>query len=142
MFIIFEEGVPSYYRDPREIPANYLDEFQALAPDKPIAVTETGYIAETLDVKEFGWHAEGSALWQTIWVDWLFRELNRLDAVFVIQFVPRDYDKLYDWITENQGEIEFFKTWRDTGLWDGEGKPRPALKVWDAWLALPRENRH
>jgi hypothetical protein len=30
---------------------------------------------------------------------------------------------------------ELFMAWRDCGLIDEKGRERPALKIWDQWLA-------
>jgi hypothetical protein len=33
------------------------------------------------------------------------------------------------------------KAWKDTGLYDGELRARPALEVWDGWLRRPLRER-
>jgi len=53
-----------------------------------------------------------------------------------VWFCPVDYDLLWKKYFENVLD-ELFKTWRDTGLINEKGEPRPALFIWDAWLKLP-----
>ena len=48
----------------------------------------------------------------------------------------RDYDQLWKLMAENNAD-EIFKSWRDTGLINEDGDPRPALAYWDKWLSLP-----
>jgi hypothetical protein len=126
--------------NPDNLPRDWFAQWTNLAPEKPFAVAETAYPAENLKMTPvFFWRVniEANENWQADYVAFMLEELNNLDAVFVAWFIPRDYDALYDWITEQVGEVEFFKTWRDTGFLDGEGVERPSLAVWDAWLGLP-----
>ncbi len=125
------------YADPAAIPANWFKQLRALAPKKPFAVAETGFLAEDFVSKQYGIAIPGTEPWQADYVKWLLKEANHLDARFVVWFVPRDYDSLWNRL-ERRGFDDLFKLWRDTGLQDGTGRGRPALQVWDAWLNLPR----
>ena len=60
-----------------------------------------------------------------------------MHAEFVIWFVPVDYDLLWDRL-KDQGVDEFYKLWRDCGLWDGELYPRTSLFLWKQWLRRRR----
>jgi hypothetical protein len=57
-------------------------------------------------------------------------------ARFVISFIHRDYDALWENIKGTAPEA--FMAWRDCGLLGEKGKPRPAYHVWRRYLAMPR----
>jgi hypothetical protein len=116
------------------LPDDLFDRLAALS-NKPIAMTETGYPAET-----FTYAANGTALTFESDTDKQNRYINLLlDAAqnhnfrFVINFVLRDYDRL--WSAMDLPELGI--VWKDTGLYDGEGNPRTGLECWREALALP-----
>lgn len=122
---------------PQRLPADLLTRWANLAPHKPFAITETGYIAEPLRIERFGIDITADEAAQAAYVARLLAELHTLEAEFVIWFVLRDYDALLRQLEALAIPTESFLIWRDTGLFDGAGQPRPALRLWDAWLALP-----
>jgi hypothetical protein len=130
------DGVGGTYADPSRLPADWFRRIAALAPEKPFAVAETGFQAEDF-VFRGKLAIPGNAWWQADYVRWLLQEADALNARFVVWFVPRDYDLLWERL-EKMGLPELFKSWRDTGLRDEKAQDRPALRTWDAWLALPR----
>lgn len=107
--------------------------------DKPIVIAETGFSAEVqqLDFDIGGspvsLNLDGSLEKQRAYFERLMDAADRHQFRFVINFVPADYDALCDEIQCS----DFSRIWRDTGLWDGQGNPRPALELWDAGLARP-----
>jgi len=123
--------------DPRDLPADWFSQMARLAPEKPFAVSETGYIAEDFVLKKYGVNIKGREEWQAEYVQFLLNKANELNAKFVVWFVMRDYDLGWKRL-ERLGFDEGYKTWRDTGLIDGDGNPRKSLKIWDAWLKLPK----
>ena len=62
------------------------------------------------------------------------QEAESRDFVFIINFVLRDYDALWEKI----GRTDLAAVWRDTGLYDENGLSRPALQAWQT--ALTREH--
>ncbi len=124
--------------DPELFPNDWLMEMRSLAPDKPFAVSETGYCAENLNMPEFGVKIKAKPQWQADYVQKLLAEANRLNARFVIWFVYRDYDMLYE---KMGGQPPSIRIWRDNGLEDGQGNRRPSHDVWDTWRQLPHVNR-
>ena len=100
--------------------------------DKPIAITETGYPAQAFTVANIPF--DGTQEKQNAFIARLLDEAQARNFEFVINFVNRDYDALYDQI--NGGDLEML--WRDTGLWDENGQPRLALTTWRDWLSKPR----
>jgi len=123
--------------DPENLPRDWFSEMHRLAPDKKFAVAETGFIAEDLVLSKYKVKISGNARWQEQYVQFLLEQANDLDAEFVIWFVPKDYDLVWQKF-EKEGRDEFFKLWRDTGLIDGVGVERKSLDRWDAWLSLSR----
>ena len=79
---------------------------------KPFAITETGYIAENLDLPELGIYQEGRSEWQAFYVRQLMEELRRLDTEFVVWFVSRDHDLLT--LHPSDAEPVRLPTWDDS----------------------------
>lgn len=128
--------------DPANISGSLLTDIASLAPHKRIAVTETGYAAETLVMPGLGLVVPSTPEWQRDYVRWLMPRLNVMGAEFVIWFVSRDYDLALDRVASEGFEIpDLFFVWRDNGLLDGDGFSRPSLGVWNAWLSLEHAPR-
>lgn len=123
--------------DPANIPADWLSRWAALDPDRPFAITETAYIAEDLIVPAYGIEITGTSQGQADYMTWLLDEAQRLHAEFVIWFVIRDYDNGVARAESYGIPTDAMLIWRDTGLLDRDGAPRPALGVWDRWLDGP-----
>lgn len=122
--------------NPDLISDTWLKDFRDLDTSKPFAITETGFCAEDLVIENLGVNVKATVAWQADYLTKLFQLSNDLEAEFVAWFVYRDYDLLYD-KTPNPPDI--FKVWRDNGLLDGAGNPRPAHTVWREWLNLPKK---
>jgi hypothetical protein len=130
-------GGPSGDADPDNLPQNWFTKMRDLAPEKPFAVAETGFIAEDLVLSSYGINIKGTAAWQEAYLRFLLQESNKLDAEFVVYFFIRDYDRVWEWMRQH-GYDEFYKMWRDCGLIDEDGGARPSLAVWDAWFGASR----
>jgi hypothetical protein len=130
-------GGPRGDADPDNLPRNWFTKMHDLAPEKPYAVAETGYIAEDLVLQTYGIDIKGTEAWQEAYLRFLLQECNKLDAEFVVYFMVRDYDQGWERLKQ-QGFGEFYKMWRDCGLIDGSGDARPSLAVWDAWFGAGR----
>ena len=118
-----------------EIPENWLKQTRKIAPKKPLAIAENGYIAEDFTVltKTMPGSAEG----QKLYMERMLREAAELEAQFVIWFVIADYDELWGVLKWMVMFNPLMRAWKDTGLYDGDLNGRPALQVWDEWLAKP-----
>ena len=125
------------YGDPDTMPSEWFSRVAALAPEKPFAIAETGFIAEDLHLSQRGIEITGTPQYQSEYIDFLLAEAEELQAEFVIWFVIRDYDLGWQ-LMESLGVDELFKLWRDSGLLDGDGQSRPGLEVWRIWLARAR----
>jgi hypothetical protein len=118
-----------------DIPDDWLMQTKRLAPGKPFAIAENGYLAE--DMKVLTKKMKSSEADQKRYVERMLREAAELDAEFVVWFVVADYDKLWGVLKWAVLFNPLMRAWKDTGLYDGDLKPRPALEVWDEWLAKP-----
>jgi len=121
-------------QNPAKLPKDYFAQMAALAPQKPFAIAETAFLAE--DVSFFGIERVGKPAWQQDYLKFCFDEGVKLNAKFVIWMLPRDCDKLYEKLPPVIREI--VTPIKDTGLMDGEGKPRKAFELWSQWLKVQR----
>ncbi|MBD3286954.1 hypothetical protein GF359_09915 [candidate division WOR-3 bacterium] len=125
--------------DPSLIPAYWFTQMADLAPEKPFAVAENGYPAEDLRILSYGVNVNAKESWQAEYVHLMCERMNELEAEFVVWFCVRDYDQAWKDL-KRAGFEPWGKMWRDTGLYDGKGRPRQSLDVWSDWLELPRED--
>ena len=122
--------------DADRIPADWFSKIADVLPDKPFAIAQTGFLSGTYrNLPSLVWISAGPED-QAAYLSELFQEAERLEAQFVIWYVPVDYDRLWDRL-ESMGMSQWFAQWMRTGLWSADFQPRPALKVWTDWLALP-----
>ena len=101
--------------------------------DKPLAITETGYPAETITLKSYNVTISGSPAKQTTYFETLLDRAVRDDYLFVIAFLYRDYDALWEKIKNTAPEA--FIVWKDCGLIDEQGNHRPAYDVWKSYFS-------
>jgi hypothetical protein len=119
--------------DASRIPADWFAKFAAIAPEKPLAISETGFIAQTFTHHKAGVTIPGSPEQQAAYVSFLLTASQELHATFVIWYVPIDYDRLWN-LMAKQGADEWFRQWISSGLQDAEFANRPGLAIWDGWL--------
>ena len=122
--------------NPANLPQSWLSQVADIAPGYPMAIAETAWIAEHLDVDAGTWSldVESSAEWQAAYVETLCTEANALDAQFITWWAVTDFDTLWE---ETLGSDPLAAISRDAGLYDGDVSPRDALDVWDSWHAKP-----
>jgi hypothetical protein len=130
--------ISSNIADPEYLPSDWFSSIAALAPAKPFAIAETAYIAETLSIPEYGLNIKGTSPYQADYVRFLFNEMNNLNGEFAVWFVMRDYDQLWAYLEDAGMAPPIMKVWKDCGLINGGGGHRESMKVWDAWLGLPK----
>ena len=102
--------------------------------DKPLAVAETGYPAETVTLKSFNLTIPSDPKRQADYFETLLKTARRDQYVFVAAFLHRDYDALWNKIKAFSPEA--FVVWKDCGLLDETGTERPALAVWRRCFSL------
>ena len=120
--------------DPANLPADWLSQIEAIADGKPVAIAETGWAAERLTIPEFGVDVPSDNAAQNAYLGALFDSAETLDARFIVWFALVDFDALWSGALQ---EDPVARIWRDTGLYDENLNPRPALDTWQAQLGLP-----
>lgn len=121
--------------DPANLPPNWFSQIQNIANGKPIAIAETAWIAERLEVPAFGVDVMANAQDQANYMVELFAEAEALDAEFVVWWALVDFDALWNGAL---GQDPVARIWRDTGLFDESLNPRPALDTWQQQFALTK----
>ena len=102
---------------------------------KPYAFVEVGEPAERLKLPSNGQIIDGTPGKQAAFYEALLAFSSDHDVRFLISFLHRDYDALWEKI-EGTTPVAFM-AWRDCGLLDQEGKARPAYTVWKRYFDVP-----
>jgi hypothetical protein len=125
--------------NPAGLESGWLSQIVSLADGKPIAVCETGFIAEDCVIPAYGWNIHGTEAWQNDYVTKLLTEADQLGALFVVWWCIIDFDRL--WATFSGDTANVARIWRDTGLYTGDVVPRAGLATWDTWLSRQQVDR-
>jgi hypothetical protein len=123
--------------DPNAVRADYFTALADLAPDKPFAVAETAWPAEPVG-DPYWLDIPATEETQLQYLERLFEDCNYLDAHFICWFFSRDYDYVWEDYFQYEPNAGVLRTWRDTGLYDGDGVARQSLGLWLNVLALGR----
>jgi hypothetical protein len=108
---------------------------------KPFAVAEMGQLAEKLTVPSLFLSIDGNPQVQASFYEKMLAFAQSHQTAFVISFLYRDYDALWERIKATVPEA--FIVWRDCGLLDEKGNKRPAYEVWHKSFRIPyREAPH
>jgi hypothetical protein len=108
------------------IPADMFDKLFSLS-SKPIVLSETGYPAESISIFGGTIVFEGTPEKQNNYFSRLFSAANNRGVEFIINFVLRDYDALWQAIGSPD---DITKVWRDTGFYDENAETRIAHQLW------------
>lgn len=95
---------------------------------KPIAMVETGQIAEDLVVPGLNISMEGTEIGQNEYLSTLLGAAQDNDYWFVVWWAHRDFDALWETFPAELKDIG--QLWRDTGLVDESGRSRPSFDQW------------
>ncbi|MCZ2073670.1 MAG: hypothetical protein LC130_01535 [Bryobacterales bacterium] len=117
-------------RDQWNQPLDWLRKYT----DKPIAICETGYTSKYRRLRNAKVDLHGDEVVQAEFLKDLFRIAQRDNYLFIIWFVPIDYEKLRNKIPVGEAK----DIWINTGLFDSEVRPKPAWKEWVAFLDAQR----
>lgn len=117
------------------VPDNAFPSLAELAGGRPITIAETGYPAQTTNLPSLSLTFDGTPEKQREWIETVLQAAETYQMPFVVNFVGQDYDALWRSI----GSTDIAAAWRDTGLLDEAGVPRPAL---DPWLNALSEGRN
>ncbi len=127
------------FKRPWDLPADYFSAIAKLTPDKPFAIAETGWPAESLEppynVKSNVWN-------QYLYHYRILADVQQLQGKFVNLLLPRDYDALWEKIFKDEPDAALLRLWRDMGLYDGAGNPRPAIYLWQTVLNPPPDSKN
>ncbi|MDJ1505823.1 hypothetical protein [Xanthocytophaga agilis] len=118
-----------------DLPTDMFSQLFSLT-SKPIAITETGYPAQRFSVFTNSITFEGTEDKQDRYISQLLTASNHENMLFVINFVLRDYDQLWQaWGSKDDITI----LWRDTGLIDENASPRKGFQTWKSYLKIPKK---
>ncbi len=101
---------------------------------KPIAIAESGAMSE--DVRIFGTRLPASEALQAEFIEGLLRHATAGRFPFVVNWVAIDFTPGLRRLPRSVREIA--KAWVHTGLQSADGRDKPALGVWNAYLARSR----
>lgn len=110
-----------------EVPSETVLQSILSLSNKPIAICETSYSAQEATLLGGTVVYNGSAAKQKQFFQNLFATCARHDTRFMVNFIVRDYDLLWQQIGSPD---DFNKIWRDTGFYDENGTERDVIKVW------------
>ncbi len=104
--------------------------------EKPYAIAETNDSGDIVVFPVSGFVIDGNPTKQQAYYDTLLSFAHRRHFEFLISFIHRDYDPLWEKIKYEAPEA--FIAWRDCGLIDEDGLPRPAYAIWKQYLQRAR----
>jgi len=102
---------------------------------KPYAFVETNEAGDRLVLPTSKIVIDGSPEKQAACLRMLLTLAEQRRFEFVVLFIHRDYDALWDKIKATAPEL--FMAWRDCGLLDEQGNARPAYAVWREYFERP-----
>ncbi|MEM6448403.1 MAG: hypothetical protein AAF704_17815, partial [Cyanobacteria bacterium P01_D01_bin.123] len=135
--------------DATKLPSDWFTRANMYAKGKPIAILETGFLAEPfmhpiLGIRVAGRDKRllipGGEKSQALYIKSLLEAANALDMEFVNLWAIRDLDPLFEKLELSEDEFmsdPMAGLAKDIGLYDRDGNPRPALDIWDAWFRIP-----
>ena len=130
---------PYIYGDaPDSLTHDHFTAISDLAPEKPFAIAETAWPAEDIS-DPYPVIIEGSESAQLAYVERLIEEATDKNAVFITWFFTRDFDEFWEAQLKDNPIAPTIRLWKDTGLYDGDGNPRPALGLWKDALDIKRQ---
>jgi hypothetical protein len=128
--------------DPTLLRSDYYTALADLSFGKPFAITETAWPAEDIgDPAEPFYWIEADQTTQLAYLVRVLEDCDYLNAEFLCWFLARDYDFAWDDYYDDWASAPTLRIWRDTGLYNGYGDPRPALAEWHQTLVRPLSRR-
>jgi hypothetical protein len=120
-----------------QIPPTMYADLLALS-NKPVVIAETGYPAQTFSIMDGTLTFESDADRQHTFITGLLEAADQYEFEFIVWYTIRDYDQLWEYFNTSMPDLsDLAAIWRDTGLYDENGEPRPALGAWLTALARP-----
>ena len=116
--------------DPANLPANWLTQVNQVIGQKPLLISETGWIGEDLMIEEFSVDIASDPGKQSAYVNSLLESAAALNVQMVIWWTVSDFDTLWQ---DTLVQDPTAKIWKDIGLYDENQQARMGLAVWDNW---------
>jgi hypothetical protein len=128
--------------DPTLLRSDYFSALADLSFGKPFAISETAWPAEDIGepAEPFYW-IEADQTTQLAYLARVIDDCDYLNAEFVCWFLAMDYDDAWWQHYQHWPSAPTLRIWRDTGLYNGHGDPRPALAEWHQTFARPLTGR-
>jgi hypothetical protein len=123
--------------DPANLPSNWLSQITEISGNKPLAISETGWIAEDLAIDEFQYSEQSDPAKQAAYMNALLEASESMQMEFVIWWTVADFDTLW---SDTLEEDPVAKIWKDIGLYDQQQATRISLNSWTNWLNRPLDN--
>lgn len=113
-------------------PAQFQQAFDFLHQQTqlPIGFVETTHLSEDLIVPGLSLNIPSTEMEQNQYLESLLLNAYRQDYEFVIWWTHRDYDELLQTFPPEIKDLG--SLWKDTGILDENGNPRPAFETWSA----------
>lgn len=102
--------------------------------EKPYAVVETGEAADRREFPTTDQIIHGTPQKQADYYRVLLVIAQKNDFEFVISYLYRDYDAVWEKIKAFSPEV--FMAWIDCGLLNEDAIPRPAYKIWKKYFDM------
>ena len=128
-------GLPALPSPPNQwrVPLDWVRTFTS----KPIAICETGYNTQGVNLPKWGIEMTGTEAAQKDYLLDLARYAQHDGYLFVIYYLSVDIGAILDTLPESQRAAA--NMWRHNGLLDGDLTPKPALDVWKSIVATRYE---
>lgn len=117
--------------DPVNLPSDWLSQINNLRGSKPVAISETGWIAEDLSIPSFQFSEQSDAAKQSAYLSRLLNESDTMNMEFVIWWTVADFDTLWN---DTLMQDPLAQIWKDIGLYDQNQSQREALTQWTNWF--------
>ncbi|MCW8876256.1 MAG: hypothetical protein OQJ89_14290 [Kangiellaceae bacterium] len=118
--------------DPANLPTNWLTQVNQVVAEKPLLISETGWIGENLTIEEFSVAIQSDPDKQSAYVQRVLESAQALDAQMVIWWTVSDFDILWQ---DTLAQDPTAKIWKDIGLYNEGQQARVGLGVWDNWFS-------
>jgi len=125
--------------NPESLPSDWLSHMRVISQGKPLAVTQTGWIAEDLNLEsDNNFAVAGTAELQEVYLELLFKSANEFAMPFITWYSIVDTDTLISDATTNTStnmtSPDAFR--QDTGLLDQTLTARAAFTTWQSRFTL------
>ncbi|MGQ8367329.1 hypothetical protein [Glaciecola sp. 1036] len=100
----------------------------------PIAICETGYSSQNVELKSFDLKMNGSEKLQQRYLTDLVEFAKQDNYLFVVWFMTVDYEKLFE---DLKVDNDAYLLWQNIGFFNQHLEPKLAWSTWQEMLATP-----